>query len=917
MTHPGVQHSQKLSLSLILIVPFVIQIFAAVGLVGYLSFKNGQKAVNELAHQLMNKSNRLVEQHLDTYLLTPHQVNQINVDAMELGMLNINNFQSTGHYFWKQMQVFNIGYISFANPQGEFIGVERLDNGKLLINEVSQKNRIGKLYVYTTDGQGNRYRLTTIKNYDPRVEAWYTDAAKVKKPIWSQIYQWEDKPEVLSISSSYPLYETNKFIGVISVDLILSQISNFLANLKVSQKGQTFILEPSGLIVASSTNELPYNLINGKAQRLSALNSKNYLMKGTADYLQHRFGKIQAIKNSQQFVIELKNERHFVKLTRWHDKFGLNWLVIFVVPETDFMEQININKRTTILLCFGALIIATALGVYTSRWITQPILKLTQASSAIASGDLNQTVAVFGVKELSILANSFNQMAKQLREFFTVLEKTNQNLEQRVAERTAELITAKEVADAANHAKSEFLANMSHELRTPLNGILGYAQILQRDPTTSPEQKNGVSIIYECGSHLLTLINDILDISKIEARKLELYPKKIHLENFLIGVCDICRINAQQKGIGFIYELVNQIPTSIFADEKRLRQVLINLLGNAVKFTETGQVTFTVEIISNIQNSKQLNNKIRFQIEDTGVGMTAEQLEKIFLPFEQVGDSLHKSEGTGLGLAISRKIVEIMDSKIQVESIFGGGSKFWFDLDLPDVTDDILLELPELQKNIFNIIGYQGEPKTILVVDDICENRTVIINLLKPIGFKVIDASNGQEGLDMVKAYQPDLIITDLAMPVMNGFEMTEILRSQIEFSEIVIIASSAKVFDFNRQQSQQVGCHDFLPKPVKANELFDKLHHYLQLVWIYKPNNTSSIKFDLESENIIFPPSIELVDLYQAAKAGYVLGIQEEVNRIQKLDEKYTNFSNTIMELMKEFNDEAIVDLIKPHLLD
>ncbi|MBD2453095.1 response regulator [Nostoc sp. FACHB-87] len=917
MKHFGIQHSSKLPLRLILVVPFVLQIFAAVSLVGYLSFRNGQKAVNNLADQLTTKVNGLVEQHLNTYLATPHQVNQINLAAVNLGILNLQDYQLASRYFWKQMRVFKIGYISFANPKGEFIGVERLDNGGLLINEVSEKNGLGKLYVYTTDNQGNRDQLTAIKDYDPRVEAWYADAIKMGRPVWSQIYQWEDKPEIFSISSSYPLYDdSKKIVGVLSVDLLLRQISDFLKDLKFGKQGKVFLLERSGLMVASSTNEAPYNVIDGKAHRLSVFNSKNLLIKGIADYLQQEFGSFQQIQNPQQFTLKLHGERQFVKVTPWQDKLGLDWLVIVIVPETDFMAEIDANNKTTILLCVGALLVATVLGIYTARWITQPILDLTQASSAIASGNLDQTVEISGVKEISILAQSFNKMAGQLNDFFMALENTNQELEERVESRTKELKTAKEAADTANQAKSEFIANISHELRTPLNGILGYAQILQRDSTASPTQQNAIQTIYHCGSHLLMLINDILDIAKIESKKLELYPHTFKFHDFILGVYDICRIKAEQKNLRFSYHISDLIPSVINADEKRLRQVLLNLLGNAIKFTDNGAVKFSVEVIeTDVLTTDYPCSTIRFQVEDTGVGISLEELQKIFLPFEQVGDSYQKSEGTGLGLAISCQIVEMMGSQIQVASHYGQGSKFWFDLDLPKVKDCVSSAVPHLDKGSNHIIRYKGNQKTILVVDDVADNRAVIVNLLKPLGFCVIEALNGKEGITQAQEYQPDLIITDLEMPIMDGVQMTQNLRSQPNFAEIVIIASSASVFTLNRIQSSEAGCNDFLPKPVQAEELFAQLKFYLNLDWIYADSQPSVEIIHNVKEEIIFPPASELVNLYQAAKAGYVMGIQEEINRIQNLDHKYAIFTNKILKLIEDFEDEAIVEMLKPYL--
>lgn len=431
-----------------------------------------------------------------------------------------------------------------------------------------------------------------------------------------------------------------------------------------------------------------------------------------------------------------------------------------------------------------------------------------------------------------------------------VLGLNNQELEKRVEERTAELKRAKEAADAANQAKSQFLANISHDFRTPLNGILGYAQSLQRDKTASPKQQQGINVIYQCASHLSTLIHDVLDISKVEAGKLQLDPQIYDLESLLLGVRDICSIRAEEKGIDFHLQILNQLPSAVFSDDKRLRQILINLLGNAIKFTDRGKVKFKVgRMLINEQSApgrtgvdpaaqfgdgdRQKVYTIRFQIEDTGVGMTPEQLGKIFLPFEQVGEVSRRAEGTGLGLAISRTLVEMMGGKIKVESRLGEGSTFWFTLDLP-AAKTWMASTSAAPTNRM-VVGYQGQPRTLLLVDDRWENRAVISELLEPIGFKIVETNNGQEGLEQAKNLQPDVILTDLKMPIMDGLEMTRQLRQIVELQNTVIIASSAFVFDYDRQESLDAGCNGFLPKPVQMEELLGLLQTHLGLEWIYE----------------------------------------------------------------------------------
>ncbi|MGQ9866651.1 MAG: ATP-binding protein [Pseudanabaenaceae cyanobacterium] len=457
---------------------------------------------------------------------------------------------------------------------------------------------------------------------------------------------------------------------------------------------------------------------------------------------------------------------------------------------------------------------------------------------------------------------------------------------------------AKEAADAANRAKSEFLANMSHELRTPLNGILGYAQILQRSPNISVEDRQGVSVIYQCGQHLLMLINDILDLAKIEAQRMELHPEDFHLGSFLHSTAGMIAVKAEQKGLQFQTEFAPDLPVAIRADVKRLRQVLVNLLGNAVKFTDRGHVTFRVGLTYLHPKTPRL----QIEVTDSGIGIKPEDMARLFQPFTQVGDHSRHAEGTGLGLAITKRIVDLMGGTLQVDSRFGVGSTFRVTLPIAIVGKPSETHL--CTQGL--VTGYRGPARTVLVVDDKWENRSVVVNLLVPLGFRVQEAKDGREALTLAQASPPDLIVTDLVMPVMDGFELVRYLRSDRRLQDIPIIASSASTFDQDKQQSLDVGCNEFLPKPIDADALFCKIQQLLSLEWQYE---TPSVPEPAASPPtaLYVPDAATLNQLLHLARRGRLAAIEEQIGALAQADPAYQTFAAQVSQLTQNFEIEQL----------
>ena len=589
-------------------------------------------------------------------------------------------------------------------------------------------------------------------------------------------------------------------LGVAAICSHLETISHQLGQIKFGQTGYVLMVDRAGRILAHPNSAY---IAGDQLRDLSSYAPVQHLLEG----------------REGNFVFE---DSHGINWVSYGKRLENGWGILILQQEGELLSsQKDVQNLALVVTALTALSISILVWLLANHLIG-PITDLTEATTAIARGQWHQRVAITSSSEVGLLANSFNQMTEQV-------ENSVDQLEAQIKERTAQLKEAKEAAERANQAKDRFIANITHELRTPLHGILGYAKLLRRELRLTSRQREEFKLIERNGWHLLTLINELLDLAQNQVNQLELHPRSLNLPEFLTNVMGMVKPEAQEKGLEMKLGLDN-VPNNVLADETRLQQLLINLLSNALKFTERGRVTLRVRGINEVSLHQGLpQQKIRFEVIDTGVGISPPEQAKIFQPFEQAGDVSLRSRGTGLGLAISQQLVELMGGQLQVTSQLGQGSNFWFETVFTLVEENTAVVPQPLPRE--KQLRYKGRQRQILVVDDREENRWLLVKLLSPLGFKVLTAENGEQMFDVLARERPDLICLDLFMPNKTGFTSAKELRQRPEYQNIPLIVLSSSTI--TKDIYHYLPCDEFLSQPVNEEKLLELLQQYLHLEWV------------------------------------------------------------------------------------
>ena len=891
-------NSKKWNLPTAIILPLTLYILTALGLAIFLSYRNQLRITRALTLELGQQVGERVVDRVKSFTEIPKRMNRLNNSLVKLGLLNLDSRAATARLFYEQMHINpEIGAIAFGDKDvGHAIGIERDENKQLLMNDVSRGSQGHIHRTFEMDGQGRvgkqvgAHDDNDVADTDEKV---LEQAMKSGQPQWSAIYQWHDHPEIMSLSAQLPSEDAqNQVIGILSSDIILTQLSDYLRDLDLPKGSKVFITDSDG-IVAISTREKPLRIENNKASRKTPNDSEDPVVRELYKHFQKE-GAARTIKDefSEVNEMEVNNKKYIAFRKNLTDYMGLNWQVFVGMPEEYYLGLINESTRNTFAASLALMALSSMLGIAAARILTRSIKQVSDAAEEMSRGNLEQQLPAHPIREIDGLAYSFNSMANDLKLLYGRLGAQISNLEAK----EASLMEAKTNAEVANRAKSTFLANMSHELRTPLNAIIGYSEMVEEELQDSGQEDlaQDADKIKTAGKHLLAILNDVLDLSKIESGKMELYVETFSISSMLNDLCITINPVITKNGNSLIVRVAKDVDT-MSSDVTKLRQSLINLLGNAAKFSQNKDINLDVSSDANIEGEPE----IVFRVKDQGIGMTKEQLDKLFQAFVQADASTtRKYGGTGLGLAITQKFCNMMGGSIQVESEPGVGSTFTIRLPkqqkrsegLADSNPDADTKAPSDSDMESKGITANPNHTTLLLIDDDPVMQDLICRYFGTRGFNVMVASAGREGLDKAKSAMPDVILLDVLMPEMDGWSVLSSLKSDPGLASIPVVMTTLVE---NRKLGFALGASDYLVKPLDRQQLNIVLAKYGNT-----ENNDAHIALVVEDD----PESLEITSRTLERDGWRVIQAMNGREALDRLNETIPNV--IILDLMMPVMD-------------